>query len=260
MVKDMGVGVHEGEGAVETAVSCDALLGGRLRLRQPRLGYRAGLDAALLAAAVAPAPGQRALEAGCGPGAALLQAAWRHPGASFTGVERQADALALARDNIVLNGLETRVEALAGDVGRGFATLARTPFDIAFANPPYFDDPGALRAPHPARRAAWIADDGLEAWTRFLLKAVREGGRVLVIHRADRLGDLLGALGEGGGSFRIRPIHPFAEQPAKRVLVQVVKAGRAPLVLLPPLVLRHAAGPCDKAEAILRGEAALGWA
>ena len=255
----MGAAGDDGEGDAADAESCDALLGGKLRLRQPVAGYRAGLDAALLGAAMALAPGERALEAGCGAGAALLQAARRNPGARLTGVERESDALALARANIALNGLEDRVEAVAGDVGARFAALSLPPFDVAFANPPFFDDPTALRAPHPARRAAWIAEDGLAAWTRFLLEAVREGGRVVVIHRADRLADLLAGLGEGGGSFRVRPVHPFAERPAKRVLVQAVKTGRAPLVLLPPLVLREGDAGRPAAEAILRGETALAW-
>ena len=259
MVKDMGAGGGDGEGERADGMTLDGLLGGRLRLRQPARGYRAGLDAALLGACVALAAGERALEAGCGAGAALLQAAWRSPGAHFTGVEREADALSLANANIALNGLKERVGVLAGDVGDGLAALGLSPFDVAFANPPFFDDPAALRAPHPARRAAWMADDGLAAWTRFLLKAVRDGGRVVVIHRADRLGDLLAGLGEGGGSFRVRPVHAFADRPAKRVMVQAVKAGRAPLMLLPPLVLREGEAGRPQAEAILRGEAALGW-
>ena len=53
----------------------NALLGGRIRLRQPAKGYRAGMDAALLAAAVDAAPGQRVLEAGCGAGAVLMDRA-----------------------------------------------------------------------------------------------------------------------------------------------------------------------------------------
>lgn len=82
-----------------------------------------------------------------------------------------------------------------------------------------------------------------------------------MIHRADRLADLLALLGEKAGSFRIRPIHPFADQPAKRVLVRAVKTGKAPLVLLPPLVLHDREGSKHTAEveAILRGQAALGW-
>jgi tRNA1(Val) A37 N6-methylase TrmN6 len=239
----------------------DAVLGGRVRLLQPVRGYRAGLDAALLAAACDAGPGQRVVEAGCGPGAALLAAAMRRPDAAFTGLERDGAALALAGRNIVLNGLEGRVAVHAADIGQRFSALGLEPFDAAMANPPFFDDPGALRGPLPERRAAYLADGGLEAWTRFLLKAVREGGTITIIHRADRLGDLLALLGAGGGSLRIRPVQPFADAPAKRVLVRAVKTGKAPLVLLPPLVLHERGGDkhTAQAEAILRGEAALGW-
>jgi len=249
----------EGSPTGEEHTSESALLGGRLRLVQPARGYRAGMDAALLAAAVNARPGERALEAGCGVGAALLQAAVRAPEAAFTGLERDGEALALAIRNIALNGLEARVEARAGEVAAPFRSLGLAPFDVAFANPPFFDDPGALRGPSPARRGAWLADDGLAAWTSFLLKAVRQGGRVVMIHRADRLADVLAGLGEGGGSFRVRPIHPFLDQPAKRILVEAVKGGRAPLQLLPPLVLHDRSGAkhTAAADAILRGEAGL---
>ncbi|MGC1301949.1 MAG: methyltransferase, partial [Caulobacteraceae bacterium] len=180
---------------------------------------------------------------------------------ALVGLERDSSALGLAHLNIVLNGLGDRIEGLHGDVALRLPALGRGPFDAAFANPPFFDDPNALRAPHPSKRDAWIADGGLGAWTAFLLKVVREGGRITVIHRADRLADLLEGLGEGAGSFRIRPIHPFADEPAKRVLVRAVKTGKAPLTLLPPLIIheREGAKHTPEAEAILRGEAALGW-
>ena len=149
----------------------DRFLGGRLLLRQPARGYRAGLDAALLAAAVSLSDGQRALEAGCGVGAALLQAAVRSPGASFVGVERDLAAVEMASSNIAENALSGRVEVVSADVRTPFSKLGLGPFDAAFANPPYFDDEGALRAPDPERRDAWIADGGLQVWTGFLLKA-----------------------------------------------------------------------------------------
>jgi tRNA1(Val) A37 N6-methylase TrmN6 len=236
-------------------------LGGRLSLAQPKKGYRAGMDAALLAAACDARPGQRVIEAGCGAGAALLSAAVRRPESRFVGVERDPQALALCLQNIAANGLSDRVEALEGDVSRKLSALGLEPFDAALANPPFFDDPDAIRGPSPEREGAWIAEGGLEAWTRFLLKAVREGGTITMIHRADRLADILALLGKGAGSFRIRPIHPFADEPAKRVLVRAIKAGKAPLALLPPLVLHDRSGGKHTAEAdaILRGEAALDW-
>jgi tRNA1(Val) A37 N6-methylase TrmN6 len=235
----------------------NALLGGRVRLRQPAKGYRAGMDAALLAAAAGAQPGERVIEAGCGAGAVLMQMAARAPGVALTGVERDPAMAALAQENATLNGSGATI--LEGDVAAGFRALGLEPFDRAVSNPPFFDDPGALRAPAPGKQGAWMADDGLAAWTRFLLKAVREGGRIVVVHRADRLADLLTLLGETAGSFSVRPVHPFADEPAKRVLVQAIKTGKAPLRLLPPLVLHDRSGGkhTPEAEAILRGEAGL---
>src|SRR5690349_12591952 len=92
------------------AISENAMLDGRVRLLQPRRGYRAGLDAGLLAAACDAGPGARVIEAGCGVGAALLVAAIRRPQAEFVGLERDPEAAALARRNVALNGLEPRVQ------------------------------------------------------------------------------------------------------------------------------------------------------
>lgn len=247
--------------ASSTPPDANTLLGGRVRLIQPADGYRAGMDAALLAAAVPAKSGERVLEAGCGVGGVLTQVAARRPGVFLTGVERDAVAAGLAVRNADLNGLSDRMEAIHADIAEGFAALGRPRFDWAVSNPPFFDDEAALRAPAPAKRGAWIADDGLAVWIRFLTDGVRDGGRIVVVHRADRLADLLSLLGERCGSFAIRPVQPYADQPAKRVLVHAIRSGKAPLRLLPALVLHDRTGAkhAPEAEAILRGEADLGW-
>jgi tRNA1(Val) A37 N6-methylase TrmN6 len=224
---------------------------------QPERGYRAGMDAALLAAAVEARPGERLIEAGCGAGAVLMQMAKRRPGVGLTGLEREADAAGLARWNATINGAPA--EIINDDVSAGFRRLGLERFDWAVSNPPFFDDANALRAPAEGKRAAWMADDGLKAWTDFLLAATKDGGRIVVIHRADRLADLLALLGAKAGSFAIRSVQPRADGDAKRVLVQAVRGGKAPLRLLPPLVLhdRSDAKHAPEAEAILRGEASL---
>jgi tRNA1(Val) A37 N6-methylase TrmN6 len=245
---------------VETAatVTEDRMLGGQLTLLQPAKGYRAGLDAALLAAACDAKPGDAVIEAGCGVGAVMLAAALRRPGAEFLGVERDPAALNLARANIISNRLGDRVQAEEGDVG---GLRAGRRFDAGLSNPPFFDDRGAIRGPHPAKASAFLADDGLRAWTGYLLGMVRDGGIVTLIHRADRLADLLSQLSAKAGSFQIRPVHPHADDPAGRVLVRAVRGGRAPLRLLPALVLHERGGAkhTKAAEAILRGETDLPW-
>jgi tRNA1(Val) A37 N6-methylase TrmN6 len=243
------------------SVTEDRVLDGRVKLRQSAAGYRAGLDAALLAAACDAGQDDRVIEAGCGVGAALLAAATRRPGARFVGLERDPAAAALARENAALNDLAARVDIAEGDVAAGFRALGLPVFDAMMSNPPFFDDPRALRAPAPEKTGAWMADAGLAAWTAFALKAVREGGTITLVHRADRLADILTLLAPKAGSFRIRPVQPFADAPAKRVLVRAVKTGKAPLVLLPALVMHDREGGkhSARAEAILRGQAALEW-
>ncbi len=245
------------------------LLGKRLRLAQPLQGYRVGMDGALLAAACAGALIERrstrgqalsALELGCGAGGALLSLKWRRPGLLLTGIERETDYAGLARHNVLLNGMHD-VEIVNGDIGLGFAATGVARCDLVFSNPPYFDDPNTLRAPGAAKRPAWIADDGLQAWLDFALAATKDGADIIFIHRADRLGDILSGLSSKAGSFQIRPVQPFADADAKRVIVRARRLGKAPLRLLPPLVL-HDGGArkhTEAVEAILRGDEVLNW-
>lgn len=259
---------HEGSSRVTVAspspeiapdTTENTLLDGRVRLRQPLRGYRAGMDAALLAAAVGAKSGDRVIEAGCGVGAVLTQIAARCPAVSLTGIELDPVAARLARQNAALNGIEARTEIHEANVAGGFRTLNLPAFDWAISNPPFFDDETALRPPSPEKRGAWMADDGLVAWTEFLVRAVQDGGRIVMIHRADRLADILQLLGGKCGSFAVQPIQPFADTAAKRVIIGAIRMGKAPLRLLPPLILheRQHGRHTDLAEAILRGRAAL---
>src|SRR4051812_20092052 len=68
-------------------VTEDGFLGGRLRLRQPKSGHRAGHDAILLAAATAARAGDRVVDFGAGVGAAGLAVARRLPDIDLVLVE-----------------------------------------------------------------------------------------------------------------------------------------------------------------------------
>src|SRR5688572_15326615 len=87
----------------------DAVLGGRLRLMQPRRGHRVGHDAILLAAATGGVPGDHVVDLGAGVGAAGLALAARVAGLDVTLVEIDAELAALAATNAVRNGLAGRV-------------------------------------------------------------------------------------------------------------------------------------------------------
>ena len=243
---------------VENDISDDGLLDGRLRLRQPRDGYRAGSDAVFLAAAVPAHAGQHVLDAGCGVGAVAACLARRVNGVRVTGIELQPALAALARENAVRNGLADRIAIEVGDVGRPPAAVAAV-YDHVACNPPFYQAGRARAARDPGKTTAHIEGAAdLPVWLQFCFGRLRPGGTLTVIHRAARLADLLAGLAGRGGDIVIFPLWPGAGRPAKRVLVQATKGGRGPTLLSPGLVLHgEDNGYTAAAETVLRGAAAL---
>jgi tRNA1(Val) A37 N6-methylase TrmN6 len=245
-------------------ITDDALLGGRLRLRQPRRGHRFGHDAVLLAAAVSAKPGALAVELGAGVGAAGLALAARLPGVRVALVEVEPALAELAGENARRNGLDDRVRAVALDAvaaPRAFAAagLAAGSADAVMMNPP-FNDPARLQgSPDVQRRRAHAgAAELLDRWVRTAHRLLRANGTVTLIWRADGFADVLTALARGFGAVAVRPIHGKPDTPAIRVLVRAVKGERGPLTFLPGVILNDAAGrPTAEAEAVMRAAAAL---
>ena len=87
------------------------------------------------------------------------------------------------------------------------------------------------------------------------------GGCLTVIHRSDRLGDVLAALAGRLGETILFPLWPLAGRPAKRVLVQARSGSRGPLRLAPGLVLHEACGRYSaSADRVLRSGVPLSLA
>jgi len=242
----------------------DAVLGGRLVLRQPRRGHRVGHDAILLAAATEAKAGERAIDLFAGVGVAGLALALRVPGLEVTLVEIDSALTALAQDNIARNGLSGRVRAVALDVdapARAFAGagVPSGSADRVLMNPP-FNDPLRQRvSPQPERRLAHAADrEQLFARVAVAARLLAPHGVLTLIWRADGLGHALDALARTFGAVTVLPVHARGGAAAIRVLLRAVKSSRAPLRVLPGFVLADAAGrPTAEAEAVLRDHAAL---
>ena len=133
--------------------SDDAVLGGRLVLRQPRKGHRVGHDAILLAAACSVRPGEHLADLGAGVGAAGLAVARRLDDVTVTLVEIEDDLVQLAGINAARNNLASRVHAVCLDVAARPAAftaagLAAGSVDHVLMNPPF----NAAHNPSPDRR------------------------------------------------------------------------------------------------------------
>jgi tRNA1(Val) A37 N6-methylase TrmN6 len=240
----------------------DAFLGGRLHLRQPKSGHRAGHDAMLLAAATSARSGDRVVDLGAGVGAAGLAVAKRVAGIELVLVEIDAGLAELARGNVAANAVPADVIVLdvtsAADV---FAAAGLSPdsVDVVLMNPP-FNDPARHRAsPDKAREIAHVATAAaLERWILAARRILKSGGALTLIWRADGLVEVLSALGRGFGSLELLPVHAEATVPAIRVLIRATKGGKAPLQMHAALVLNdESALPNKQVQDVLAGKGVL---
>jgi tRNA1(Val) A37 N6-methylase TrmN6 len=248
--------------SVDMPTTDDAVLGGRLVLRQPKRGHRVGHDAILLAAATGGVAGEHAVDLGAGVGAAGLALARRVAGLQVTLVELDADLAALAAGNAARNGMTARVRAVSCDVedvaALAAAGLAEGSAERVLMNPPFNDSHRQKASPDARKRLAHVAGPGLlRGWIGSAAWLLKPRGRLTLIWRAEGLDEVLTALGPGFGNVAVTPVLPQAGVPAIRVLVRAEKSAGGSRRDFPGLVLNESGRASDAAEAILRAGGTL---
>jgi tRNA1(Val) A37 N6-methylase TrmN6 len=252
--------------ANEAAWKEDRLLAGRLALRQPVRGHRAGTDAILLAAAAPADFAGRAVDVGSGVGAVGLALALHSAQARVRLVEIDPEMAQAARHNIALNGFAARIDVIEADMlarrsVRVAAGIAGGDADLVLTNPPFAEDGSGRASPDLKRAKAHVMARGaLDDWIKACADMLRPRGTLIVIHRADALPALLDAMHRRFGAVTVLPVYPRAGAPAVRILVRGVKGSRAPFSIGLGLILHEADGRfTEQAESLHRGERHLTW-
>lgn len=247
-------------------VTEDAFLGGRLTITQPQTGYRAGLDAVVLAASVAIEDTHPVtlVDCGAGVGTVALSIARRYDNVRAVLVEKEPVFAELARRNADANGLLNRVQVVEADLtapgdAMRCAGLKDNAARYVVANPPFFIEGQGTSSPNHLKCTGHeMAAAQLDLWVRFMARMTEARGTLYMIHQTAALPALLNALSGRFGDVKIVPIHARQSLPACRFLVSAKKGSRGPLKLLPGFELygendRYTA----KAEAVLRDGAPL---
>lgn len=249
------------------SLTTDGFLDGSLSILQPKTGFRAGSDAVLLGASVAQA--DTLLDVGCGVGTAGLCSLHRLPQAKLWGLELQDMLADLATTNAMRNGYNDRADFSPADIsdraslkslsGPGGKPLLEASFDQVITNPPFYEKGRARPADTEVKSIAHIEGTvELRHWLDFCVARLKPKGRISLIHRADRLAEILACLSTGCGKLEVIPLWPDAKTPAKRVIVRAIKGSKAPLQLSHGLVLHHLDGSATgTANQLLRHGAGL---
>lgn len=236
----------------------DSFLGGRIKLIQPLDGYRAGIDPIFLAAAIHPKPDEKILDVGAGVGTASISLAVRCPHAQIVGLEVQSDLAQLALTNIQANHVNERVQMINGDLLSPPAFLKSSSFDQVMTNPPYYEYDRTQSSPVPGKAQANTETVDLGKWIKASLKLLKPKGVFTMIHRVERLSEILHHLGNRVGDLVLYPLWPGLNKPARRVIIQGRKNIGGDLRLAQGIILHGGAEKyTPEAEAVLRHAKAL---
>jgi tRNA1(Val) A37 N6-methylase TrmN6 len=175
-----------------------------------------------------------------------------------TGLERDTALAALAGESARRSGLAGRVTVVTGDLAAPPPEVAGRIFDHVATNPPFLAARSAGARGGP-KDDAHVEGLPLATWLALCLRRLRSRGTLTLVHRADRLPDILAGLGPRVGDIAVLPVWPRADAVmAGRVIVAARKGGRGPARLLRGLVLHTADGSfTSEAAAVLRDAAAL---
>ncbi len=235
-------------------VDCCDILYGALKMYQPAEGDgpRVNVDTVLLSHFARASSRARILEMGCAQGAItlilakrrLLEAVGRGAMPPIEGIDIQEGLIDLAKKNAALNDLDGEVDFRVRDLRNFRADYEAGTFDAVIMNPPY-DEPGRSRpSPSDAMASAMHGSDcslsDVVAASRYLLK---NGGRLFLVIRAKRTGELFALLSEANvRPKRMRAVHPKPDREASVVLVEAVRSSGEGMTVESPLFIYGADG------------------
>ena len=218
-----------------TETTVNDFLGGRLRIRQPAQGYRAGVDPVLLAASVPARPGDSVLELGVGSGVALFCLMARVPGLSAVGVERNAQLARLAAKNAQANNLDAGI--VEADFTEMPPDIRDMCFDHVIANPPFFDRSAGSASNSGSREDGRGEETVLSEWVDTAIRRLKPRGNLSMIQRIERLPEVLSCLDQRVGDVTALPLAARQGRQAKLFIVRAKKGTKGQFRLLSPFIL-----------------------
>lgn len=198
-----------------------------------------GMDAVLLSGFAAVKQGERVIDLGTGTGIIPILLRAKTLGRDFTGLEIQEESADMARRSVAVNGLSQDIQIITGDIKEASTIFGASVFDVVTTNPPYMNDQHGLKNPSlPKAIARHEILCTLEDVLRESAKLLRPGGRFYMVHRPQRLAEIIRMLSKYSlEPKRMKFVHPFVDREPNMVLFECTRGGRPEVRIEAPLIV-----------------------
>ena len=203
--------------------------------------FKLGTDSVLLADFANTSSYKNGIDLGTGGGILCLLLLCKSSKLRMTGLEILPEAASVAELNIAENHLSERCGIMCGDIKNHRELFSSGEFDFVISNPPYFPQGSGYTSPQESRAGA----RGEESCTLSdMCKAAsylcRTGGAFFMVHRAERLAEIMCLLSENGlEPKRLRLVaHSQMHEPSL-ILIEARRGGKPGLKIMPTLILRN---------------------
>lgn len=198
-----------------------------------------GMDAVLLSGFANVKAGERALDLGTGTGIIPILLEAKTQGEHFTGLEIQPESADMAQRSVRLNGLESKIDIVTGDIKDASIRFGASSFDVVTTNPPYMIGKHGLQNMQDAKTIArhevlCTLEDILRESERLLPPK----GRFYMVHRPFRLSEIMCRMTAYGiEPKRMKLVYPYADREPNMVLLEGLRGGRPRLTVEKPLIV-----------------------
>ncbi|MCR4610636.1 MAG: tRNA1(Val) (adenine(37)-N6)-methyltransferase [Lachnospiraceae bacterium] len=203
-----------------------------------------GIDAVLLGAFSMVREGEKVLDIGTGTGVIPILMEARYGGTDYTGIEIQSEVADMAKRSVEYNNLSDKIRIDNADVKDAVDLYGTSNFDVITTNPPYMTVSRGIVNPNDTKAISrHEVSVTIEDIARISSKLLREKGRFYMVHRPNRLMEIIVVLGKYDLEVkRLRMVHPYIDKDANMMLIEASYKGGAFMKVEKPLIVYNADG------------------
>ncbi len=200
-------------------ITLDKFLDGKLRIYQPKKGYRAGIDAVLLAASVKERNNLSILDVGSGSGVISFCLAYRCNNVSITGIEKNKDYYLLSLKSFKKNNKNFKINFINKD----FKKLDKMQFSVIVSNPPWFPINSIYESKNSLINEAKIESISLDRWINKVCDNLELFGEYYTIFPYDRINEIIDIMKNYFNLIKIYPLASFVKDKPNKAIIYAKK-------------------------------------